>query len=356
MHTWVITIDQKLKKLPICITVALLLFGAAPSVLAANPSQLPNRYDKISTSLAGSNSIHNIGFTITNLAVPVGSISIDFCSNSPLIEDPCTLPSGFDSSNVTLNSTTGEPGFSVDSALSTSNRILLKRPAILPTGTAAIFVFSNITNPDTNGSYYVRLQTFTSTDGSGLPIQYGGLVFAITSSLALTTEVPPYLTFCVGVTIVSTDCASITSYFIDVGELSPQKVRAASSEFVVATNAPYGYSVTLSGSSLTSGINVISPIPVPTTSAPGTGQFGINLRSNSSPIIGDEPTGYPAGNLDGGYSTPNKFKFQNGDNLVTATTTSDYEKFTVSYITNIASTQAAGIYTTTLTYICLANF
>ncbi len=354
MHIWGPNIERTLKIAPICITMALLLFGVVPLSFAA-PSQLPNRYDKISTAMASSNSTHEIGFNITNLSVPVGSISIDFCSNSPLVEDPCTPPSGFDASTANLNSSQGETGFSIDPS-SNANRILLTRPAALPTGAIAKFFFSNIKNPNSPGSYYVRLQTFTSTDGTGAYIQYGGLVFAITDNLSVTTEVPPYLIFCVAVTIANNDCSSISSFFIDVGELSTQSVKAAASEFLVATNAASGYSITLSGATLTSGSHVIPAVAVPSSSAPGTGQFGINLRANTSPSIGSEPSGYAAGVTSAGYNTPNKFKFLNGDLLVSATGTSDFEKFTVSYITNVPTDQAAGVYTTTLTYICLANF
>lgn len=355
MHIWGTNTDWKLKKLPVCITVALLLIGVAPRVFAAGPTQLPNRYDRISTSQASSISEHEIGFIVTELAIPIGSISIEFCSNSPLIEDACTAPSGFDASVANLNSSQGETGFSIDPS-STANKILLTRPASLPTGAVSKFFFSNITNPAAAGSYYVRLQTFTSTDGTGLPIQYGGLVFAIVESLSVTTEVPPYLTFCVAVTITGNDCSSISSFFIDVGELSTTAVKAAASEFLVATNAASGYSVTLSGATLTSGSNIIPPVAVPTNSTPGTGQFGINLRANTSPSIGNDPAGYMAGVIDPAYNTPNNFKFGNGDLLVTAPGTSDFEKFTVSYITNIPAGQAAGVYTTTLTYIALANF
>lgn len=355
MRMWEININRKLKKLPICIIAVLLLLGVAPLAFAQTPTQLSNRYDKISTSMASSVSLHEIGFIITNLGVPVGSISIDFCSNSPLIEDPCTSPIGFDAALANLNSSQGETGFSIDPS-SDTNTILLTRPASLPTGAVARYEFSNITNPSSAGSYFVRLQTFTSTDGTGTPIQYGGLVFAIVAALSVTTEVPPYLTFCVAVTITGNDCSSINSFFMDVGELSSTQTRAAASEFVIATNAANGYSVTLKGATMTSGANSIPPIPAPSSSAPGTGQFGLNLRDNNNPNIGSEPAGYPAGTIAGQYNNTDFFKFQDNDTLVTSTITSDFQKFTVSYIANIASPQPAGIYTTTLTYIALANF
>lgn len=356
MHKWVTIIDQKLKKLPICISVALLLIGAAPSVFAASPEELISRYDRISSSVASSTANHDIGFVITNLTVPVGSISIEFCSNSPLIAVACIAPNGFDADLANLNSQQGEAGFIIDPVATNANTILLTRPAALPTGAPARYIFSNITNPNANGSFYARLQTFTSTDGSGLPIQYGGLVFAITSPLSVTTEVPPYLTFCVGVVITNNDCSSINSYFIDVGELSTTAARIATSQFLIATNAANGYSISSSGATLTSGSNTIPAIAPAAGSAPGTSQFGINLRDNSTPDVGSEPIGSASGTATADYGTINKFKYANGDTLATANTTSDFKKFTVSYITNISITQAAGVYTTTLTYIALANF
>lgn len=355
MRMWGLLTDKKAKTLPIYITVALLLFGAVPLIFAQTPTQLPGRYDKISSSQVSSVSSHEIGFSITNLAVPVGSISIEFCSNSPLIELPCTPPSGFDALNANLNSSQGEPGFSIDPS-STANKILLTRPAALPTGTFVRFFFSNIDNPDATGSYFIRLRTFTSTDGTGAHIEYGGLVFAIVESLSVTTEVPPYLTFCVAVTITGFDCGSVSSFFMDVGELSASQVRAAASEFLIATNAANGYSITLSGNTMTSGINAIPAMAVPGGSSPGIGQFGINLRDNSNPDIGSEPVGYPAGAITASYNNPNQYKFQNGDPLVTSATTSDFQKYTVSYITNISSLQPAGVYSTTITYIALGNF
>lgn len=355
MHIWGTKTYRSIKLLPIVTNVALLMLGVAPSVFAAGPTQLPNRYDKLSSSGVSSTASHNIGFNISNLSVPVGSITIQYCANSPLIEDPCTPPTGLNAISANLNSSSGEPGFSIGPG-STANKIVLTRPASLPTGSYVQFFFSNITNPSNTGTFFGRLQTFTSTDGSGLPIQYGGVVMAIVSPLSVTTEVPPYLTFCVGVIIVGTDCSSINSYFIDVGELSSSSVRAASSEFAVATNAPLGYSISISGSTLTSGSNTIPAIALAASSVPGTGQFGVNLRSNASPNIGSEPIGYPSGTITASYAIPNMFRFQSGDTLVTATNTSDYEKFTVSYITNVSTIQAAGIYATTLTYIALANF
>ncbi len=88
----------------------------------------------------------------------------------------------------------------------------------------------------------------------------------------------------------------------------------------------------------------------------GVNQFGINLRANSAPNVGSDPIGPGVCTITPNYNIPNRFFFGSGDTLVTSNQSSDYRVYTVSYITNVANGQAPGIYDTTLSYICLANF
>lgn len=345
--------DRSLKLICSLISVALLVI-VAPRIFAAH-GKLDSRIDLMSTSVASAVATHSVGFTVNNLAQPIGSVTIEFCSNSPILGDVCTFPSGFDASIVNLASQQGEIGFSIDGN-STASKIILTRPAVLPTGSPATYELANIINPDTAGSYYLRLQTFTSTDGTGTHIEEGGIAIAIHSPLTVTAEVPPYLKFCTSVTIVTFDCSSATSYLIDFGELRTSQANAASSEFVVATNASSGYSVTLTGTTLTSGNNTVSPLTSGGVSLPGTSQFGLNLRANSNPGVGGDPIGPGMGTVSASYGIPNVFRFQNGDTLATSAGSSDNNKFTVSYMINVSLAQPAGFYATTITYICLANF
>lgn len=331
-----------------------LLVAVVPRVYSQSPDQLQNRYDKISTSVASATTIHSVGFTVGNLAVPIGSISIEFCSNSPIIDDPCIAPVGMNASTATLDSQQGEIGFSVYSA--TANKIILGRPAVLPAGTPNEYVLNNILNPSTEGSYYAKILTFTSTDGTGSRIEYGGVVFAIVLPITVVTEVPPYLQFCVAVNITQGDCSSAANVFIDLGEFSSTTPVKASSKFMTATNAANGYSITLTGTTLTSGNNQIPPLVPGSLSNPGNSQFGINLRANTNPSVGNDPSSGGSGTVSALYNIPNLFRFQSGDVLVTSPTTSDFQLFTVSYMTNVSTSQAPGYYATTLTYICLANF
>lgn len=353
MHTWRTLTDRSLKLISLLVIVALLI-GVAPHAYAST-DPLDGRYDKISDPTLSAMSRHTFGMTMSNTSTPVGSISFEFCANSPIIGDACIPAGGFDASGATLSSQTGAVGFSI-SPFSTGNHIILTRPASLPSGVPAEYAFDNIQNPSSGGTYYVRLQTFTSVDGTGLDIESGGVVFVINYGIGVAAEVPPYLRFCVSVTITGFDCSTANSYLIDMGEFSKAQPTKASSEFVVATNASFGFAVSIAGTTLTAGNNTIPALFPGGGSIVGTSQFGINLRANTDPGIGADPNGPGIGTVSAPYSSPNVFRFQSGDVVASSTNSSDNQKFTVSYLANIGASQAPGFYAATMTYICLANF
>jgi hypothetical protein len=272
------------------------------------------------------------------------------------MSEACNAPAGFDMSGATLADQQGETGFTVDPA-STGNKVILTRVPVAPSGVPATYEFTNVQNPSAAGTFYLRLSTHAGIDGSGANIQEGGVALAVVSGLSVAAEVPPYLKFCVSVTITGLDCSTATSFLIDVGEFNRTKASKASWEFVVATNAAFGYSVTMNGTTLTSGNNTIPALAAQTASQPGTSQFGVNLRANSNPAIGADPAGPgTGGSIAAAYNTPNQFRFQTGDVVASSAGPDDLHKFTSSMIANISSSQAAGIYATTISYICLANF
>lgn len=329
-------------------------------VLALNSSvtlagiQVQDRYDELSNSQGGVVATHNIGFTYTNTTTPVGSILFQFCDNSPLIGVSCNFPVGMDISAAALSSQSGNTGFTL--ASSSGGQLLLTRNPSNPTGTPSTYTFTNITNPTSPGEYFLRIQTFSSTDGSGPYVEQGGDAFAITSAFTVTSIVPPYLTFCGGVIITDLNCGSAVGNEINFGDFSTQASSDATSQFVVATNAGGGYNVTINGVTMTSGNFVISGLKVPTKSEIGTSQFGINIVANTRPSVGSNPIGRGIGTPTLDYGTPNYFTFNDGDAVVTSTTASDFNEFTASYLVNVGPDQPEGEYATTLYYICLANF
>jgi hypothetical protein len=107
----------------------------------------------------------------------------------------------------------------------------------------------------------------------------------------------------------------------------------------------------------------------PATGVRGTSQFGLNLKANttttSTIAVGNDVT--PAANgtdLRGqaatNYNTADTFKFVSGDSVANSANggagPTNAQIYTSSYIVNVAGSQTAGTYATTLTYVCTATF
>ncbi len=151
---------------------------------------------------------------------------------------------------------------------------------------------------------------------------------------------------------------SLGSGTASFGTLSAAAVASASHTMTIDTNAPLGYSIVVSGATLTSGGDTIDAIGgVAAASTPGTEQFGLNLVANTAPSVGAAVSGTaPIGAAVSPYATPNAFAYTSGSTVASATGVTNSAIFTVSYIVNIASATPAGTYTTTLTYAATANF
>lgn len=357
MRRFPLRTHKRASRLGYVMGVLILLAGIFPVSVEAIP-QVQNRYNQMSDSTAGVAATHRFGFRYTNLSSPVGSVSFEFCSNSPIPQEACIAPSGLDVLAATLSGQTGQTDFTLHSTATAANRLVITRTAQVPslTNATSTYRFDNVINPSVVGSHYVRIQTFSSTDATGAALEEGGVVFAIIRQFNVSAEVPPFLLLCAAVTITGFDCETATSFFIDFGEFSQTNAKAASSEFLTATNAPFGFSVTVVGTTLTSGNNIIPALSAPVASSPGSSQFGLNLRANADPSIGNNPVGPGTANVTSDYGQANRYKFVSGDTLVSSSTTSDFRKYTMSYVVNINSDQPAGIYATTVSVIALANF
>ena len=343
-------------------SVVLLLLITATSALFVLTEQvvqagdLSNRSLVLGTSKPSETTSYDLNFQFVSTD-PVGSIIFEFCGNSPLPEDPCISPSGFDASATYTSTQTGEAGFLVTPT--SSYEVLFSRtPSTVPVPPGVTnFVFEDIVNPDTSNTvYYLRISTFSSSDGTGTPVDQSSLALSTAEQLSLSTYVPPYLEFCVGVSIIGNDCGSIVSNQVDLGSIKDTTTSATTTQFRGATNAANGYNVFVRGETLRSGINSIPALLTPQASSVGSGQFGINLRANTAPFVGAEPSGPGAVVPIGDYNVPNQYVFRSND-LIARTTLPDFPStVTVSYIVNIPEGQAVGKYSTTLTYICTGNF
>ena len=317
---------------------------------------LTNRSVRVGTSVPSANTSHLFNFDIPGSST-MGSIEFEYCENDPLIGTPCTPPAGFDASGGSLDSQSGETGFStVYHPNSTANKVIISRVPAATTPGPAEYLLHALVNPSGEAeSYYVRISTYASTDGTGPRTDSGGVVFSTSGRLAVNAFVPPYLTFCSGIT-VTINCTSASGFNTGFGVLSSKSPGKATSQFAAHTNDPEGYTVSASGSTMTSGNNTITRMSSVSPSSPGTKQFGLNLVKNPALNYGQNVIGSGSAVPRSDYNNQNQFKFKSSEIIASSVNSTASNVFTVSYLVNIAGNQPPGIYSTTLTYIAVATF
>ena len=318
---------NKLKRLwPIVLaaSIAIVVISASP----VQAAQLTDRSIEVSTAQPSSVATHTFQFTYATSS-SIGSLAFEYC-DSPVFAYPCSAPAGLDVTGASISSQTGNTGFSVDGVNTTANRLVLTRSSAVAATVPSQYVISNITNPSTGGQViYVRLTTYASSDGSGSFTDNGAVAFSTQAAFIVGSDVPPFLQICVAVT-VSTDCSTSSGDRINLGTLSKSLVKAGTSQFSTGTNSITGYTVSILGTTMTSGNNTITALSSQTPSFPGNNQFGINLRNNSNPNVGSEPSGPGSGAPTANYNSVNQFKFSSGENIASSTLPSNYTLITNS--------------------------
>jgi hypothetical protein len=337
-------------------------------------------------SLPGGVVNHKFTFTIPSTGVPLGSIKFEYCTIAT--KDACVTPTGMDAAVITGVTDTGSAvtGWSVQAG-STANSVIVKRAsATNPAGGNLVIQLNGIKNPTTtNYTFFTRITTYGSLDGTGTAVDTGSVAASTASAIQLSGIMPESLTFCTGGTITVDfppghpegipNCSTATSGVIEFNQLfSPQTTAVASSQMAASTNAFSGYVITVHGPTLTSSGNTIPAMSPGATDAPiaesiGVSQFGMNLVSNSltatRAAIGANVTPTATGvNLRGqaasDYTTAGSWKYSDGDTVAASDNggagPTNSQLYTVAYIANVAGNQLAGTYSTTLTYICTPTF
>ena len=338
-------------------------------------------------SLAGGTVKHFFSFSLHDTTDSLGSITLQYCTTAAAVVSGigCNAPTGVDVSGAALDNQTGATGFTTvtttnqdDASDGIINTITLGRGAaanLVSDPTATTYEISGVVNPSTaNQTFFVRISTYSSLDGSGAALESGTVAASTASAINLQGTMPESLVFCTGETISKTggvpDCTTATSGDISFNQLfDPTSTAHATSQMAASTNAGSGYAITVGGPTLTSGSNTINAIGgTAETSTLGTSQFGMNLAVNTTPAVGSavdpasNSTNYLA-NAQSGFDTADNFAFDDAAlNTVAASDDggsagpSDSQIYTASYIVNVPGSQPAGTYTTTLTYICTPTF
>jgi hypothetical protein len=316
---------------------------------------------------------HFYQFSVPTTGTAIGSIKFEYCTTAT--GAPCTLPAGLVTTSATLlNEGANAQGFSIVNA--TNGSPYITRSAATPSGAALSYRLGAVTNPTAiNSSFFVRISTFSSTDATGTPVDTGTVTASTARAIELTGTMPESLIFCTGATIAVNgggvpDCTTANVGAVEFNQLfSPTDTATATSQMAASTNATNGYSISVAGTTLTSGSNTIPAMTATAAPTRGTSQFGLNLKANTTAVstiaVGNEVAPISNGtDLRGQASTDyrvvDQFKFASGNPVAASDFNTpgptNAQIFTVSYIVNVAGSQIAGSYTTTLTYVCTPTF
>lgn len=307
------------------VLVAVSLFPIISSKKAAAYGLFTDRAIKMSSSAGGAT---DVTYSVTlepGTTQNVAGLVIDFCVNTPVINDTCTTGGwGFDINEAGLalaNQTgLGANNFSIDAATDANTLVLTRTSSSLTAGTAISFDLGSsggsdgVTNPvdvdsgtggNQVGSFYARIvsyttaagaQAYTSTSIGAEPpvIDAGGIALSTAAQITVTAKVAERLVFCVYTTGDGNDCTTKTGNAITLGNtngvLDPLQpfVNAYTSvvgadndtgtRFSITTNATGGAIVRMKGTTLTNTTSqTISPNATPATSNFGNEQFGVCL-------------------------------------------------------------------------------
>jgi hypothetical protein len=385
--------------------IIILVFGLAlQEVLVNNASALPitARSLTLQSGLTDGGSLpsgvvnHYFQFTLHSTAAnSLGSIRFLYCTLPGSLSDPCTTPAGLSttSGSITMSDTgSGITGWTLVNTIGAgaANGSPYVHLASANTPVAAVNMkikLSGVTNPSaTNTTFFVRIASYGTLDTTGPVTDSGTVAASTTNRIDLSGTMPESLVFCTGGTVAETggvpDCSLATSGTVAFNQLfSPTSTAWAYSEMAASTNAGSGYVITAEGATMTSGLNTITAIGgTATTSNIGTRQFGMNLVTDTIPAVDYSALTWTGGTGDitpasdgvnymaaasANFNTVNNYAFDDtalnivakSDNGLGGTPSpSNAQIYTASYIVNVSGNQPAGLYQTTITYICTPTF
>lgn len=324
--------------------VVLLLVSLFGSFSSAYAAQITGRKLTLGSSAASASTTYTFNFTLPSSTV-LQSFKAQICDAA---SSTCNAPAGFSSGSASLGSQPTNLGDASGwSFVSTAGELRIKKTgnSAAPSGAVTV-VFNGVQNPSaTNTTFFARLTTY-SDDAFTTAVDTGTVAASTANQITITASVDETLTF------------SISSSSVDFSTLSTGSIASNDSiTMAAATNATSGYTVSyLSAPTLTSGANTI-PAMSSAGAVAGTAGFGFNLKANTTPPKGADPTGTGTGTPSTGYDTADQFSFNtSGAPIASAAgaTASNTYKFT--FVADISASTKPGNYSTTITFLCTPTF
>lgn len=297
---------------------ALLLATITPGLVPAfaSAAQVTERSVALSTFSKGADNVtYTVNFTAAQAA---GAFVVEFCSNSPLIEASCTIPTGL--SVVGPSTSTGT--WTVQETTDAPGNALVATDPISASEVVSVAI-AGIDNPDNAGTVYARIVTY-DTEANALAyvsnnlgtgnVDEGGAAFSITDTVGVSGAVLESMTFCVAANLITNgNCTNASSFgtpTLELGEgtgdvkaLSSTATSTGSIYAQLSTNAAGGAVVNLKSSTTgCGGLVRVGPTNCDITPsgdgiAPGDAEFGAQIADATDPSSGASPSGNlrPAG-------------------------------------------------------------
>jgi surface adhesion protein len=352
--------------LGLLISLAVILFGSLVEMASANAL---NRSNTMSSLRVNTLSNHTIVFrTPTGVDASTDTITITFPAGFAMgtfallnfdlaasAGGQSTCPAGGATPTYTERTLATTPAAGTWGVAQSGQTVTFTAPTDaaagnIPTNACVrILIGSNATHGGAGATQitnHATAGTYTMTIGGTFGDSGNILVTLLTNDqVAVSATVSESLSFSLGANTLA------------LGTLTSTAVSSASHTVTLATNAANGLVLTYSGTTLTSGAHTIDAMSTAAASSPGTEQFGLNLRANTTPSIGADCTGSaPIAAAATNYNTVNQFRFVSGDTIVSSSGGINSTTCTISYIANVAGATEAGNYATTLTYTATAQF
>lgn len=173
---------------------------------------------------------------------------------------------------------------------------------------------------------------------------------AYSTKICADANVPQSLSFNVSDNTIGFGSLTSASARFATGDLLGSGAETEAHTLTASTNAFSGYTITVQGATLTSGVNTISAIGgTNTASAAGTEQFGLRMTATGGSGAVTAPYAASGFAYAGTASTASQVaSAATGDSIATT--------YSVRYLANVANNTLAGNYQATLTYIITSNF
>ncbi len=281
-------------------------------------------------------------------AVAFGDVDLDHSAGS---QSNCTNPTYSNSETLAASPSASDWGFA------TSSQVITLTPPTDGVGAAAVAADACVRiKIGTNASGGANQITNSSSTGAATIAIAGNfgdsgdiVVYLLSDDqVAVSATVDESLSFSISDNSIGFGTLSSSAASYATGDASGSGSETVAHNIVIGTNATNGYTLTASGTTLTSGANTISAIgPSNTASSVGSEQFGIRLTASGG-----------SGTVSAPYAASG-FAFDTAafpDEIASATGSSADTTYSVRYLANIAANTEAGSYSSTITYTATANF